>query len=130
MKKSLMLLKIFLVLSTSVIAQDFVPKGHTYVNDTTDVFVLTPEQAQQAIYWYEDSELLPEVIKQYHRADSLNTLYREKIAIMEEEIEVRDEEIIFLEQEVERKSRFTLRRTLKWTGIAFVAGAATGAILN
>lgn len=123
MKKSLLLLKIFLVISISVSAQELLREGEVYVNDTTDVFILTPSQAQQIIYWQQDSKALPHVIDQYMVADSLNSLYLEKIVLLEEEVE-------YLYDQALDCPSLSFGKSLKWGVGGALIGVIIGLIIN
>lgn len=123
MKKYLLLLKIFLVISIPAAGQELVRQGQVYQNDTTDVFIFTPGQAQQIIHWQEDSKVLPHVIDQYVVADSLNTLYLERIAILEGEVE-------YLYDQALDCPSLSIGKSLKWTGIGALVGLVVGLIIN
>lgn len=77
---------IFAFCSISV-AQDLIPKGETYINEESDMFVFTPQQAQQIKFWKEDADRVEFLIREVEYADSLNTLYIQRIELMENYIQ-------------------------------------------
>jgi len=123
MKKFSLLLKIFLLISISASAQELLRQGEVYSNDTTDVFIFTPGQAQQIIYWQQDSEMLPHVIERKIVADSLASLYLEKIEILEEEVD-------YLYDQALDCSSLSIGKSLKYTGIGALIGLVVGMLIN
>ncbi len=121
MKKSLVLCVICLINIIPCEAQDLLPQGHVYQNDTTNVFIFTPAQAQQVIYWKQDSDTLKHVSYQLQLCDSLNTLYEHRIDILETEIDG-------LYEEIDNRGGFFNTQNIRRTGTGVLIGIIIGVV--
>jgi len=112
-----------LLISISTSAQELLRRGETYQNDTINVFIFTPDQAQQVIYWKQDSDTLEHIMYQLAIVDSINSLYEMRMEVLEAEIED-------LQQIATTCSSLSIGKSLKYTGVGILVGIIAGLLIN